>query len=93
MIKLSKRQVEIVIGVFALLLAVGLLLAAEFSNSTLIKIPVFKSIWMVLVYAWQFFWGFVKMFWTIFTSSWLSVVSISGIVIFIFLGSYYRRHH
>jgi len=95
--KLTKKQFEILIGVFGLLIGIGFLVLAERSSSHLFKIPVFKSIWMVLVTAWQFFWGFVKMFamlfWRTVTSSWLSAIIIIGLIAFLVLGYFYRRRY
>ncbi len=91
--KISKRKFALLIGVFGMLVGVGLLFLAEFSDSKLFNIPVFESIWMLTKYVWEFFWAFLKMFWTVFTSSWLSVIVLSGFIIFFFLARFYNKHY
>ena len=92
-LNISKKRFELLMIVFCLVVIVGLLFVAEFSKSAFIKVPVFGSIWMLTKYVWEFFWGFVKMFWTLFTSSWLSVAAIVIIIIFFLLEVYYKKHY
>lgn len=91
--KLSKRKFEIIIAVFGLIVGLGFLVLAEFNHSKLFDIPVFKSIWAIIVIVWQFFWAFLKMFWTVFISSWLSIIAILVLVVFFVLGLYYRKNY
>ena len=88
-----KKRFELLMIIFGLVIVVGLLFLAEFSKSAFIKVPIFESIWMLTKYAWEFFWAFVIMFWTVFTSSWLSIVVISAFIIFSVLAWYYRKRY
>jgi hypothetical protein len=92
---MTRRKLEILIGIVALLVAFGFLAMANNNPHGLFKIPVFSILWQIVKNAWEYFIGFLwlfgKMLWSAISYSWLSIVIFIGFVVLLILGYFYKN--